>query len=408
MRPLTSAKRCERCLYDSAIPGIAFDDSGVCSYCRIHDQLEVEYPVGDRGRMHLEALADRIRRDGRGKKYDVIVGVSGGCDSSFMLYRAKEMGLRPLAVHFDNTWDSEIAVRNIRRVLKALDVDLHTYVVDNEEYDDLYRALFKAGVPDLEAPTDLALAAVLNMAAEAYGVRYVFEGHSFRTEGISPLGWLYMDARYVASVHQRYGERPLRTFPNLWLRDQFRWMLLRRIQKIRPLYWVDYHKQQAMELLTTKLGWEWYGGHHLENRITAFYHSYFLSRRFGIDTRLLGYSALIRSGQLTREQGLRAIEGPVTYDPGLVDMVKKRLGFSDDEFEHLMTMPRRTHREFETYETTFKRLRWFFWLMYRLDRIPKSFYIKFAAPTVPSEAATELPATPLPLRMAEEDIATKP
>jgi N-acetyl sugar amidotransferase len=399
--------RCARCLYDARIPGITFDADGMCSYCRIHDQLDREYPVGDPGRRKLEALASEVRAAGKGKPYDVVVGVSGGCDSSYMLYTAKQLGLRPLAVHYDNTWDSEVAVRNIRRVLKALDVDLYTYVVDNEEYDDLYRAFFRAGVPDLEAPTDIALAAVLNRAAEEHGIRYVFEGHSFRTEGISPLGWLYMDARYIASVHQRFGQRPLKTFPNLWLRDQVRWMVVRGIQKLRPLYWADYHKAEAMKLLTSKLGWEWYGGHHLENRITAFFHSYFLSRRFGVDTRLLGYSALIRSGQMTREEGLRAIETPREYDGGLVAMVKKRLGFSDEEFEHLMTMPKHTYREFDTYAKTFKRLRPFFWLMYRMDRVPKSFYIKFAAPAATRPTAPVI-AIPNPsLRLAEKDIATK-
>ena len=389
-------RRCARCLYDAHMPGISFDDAGVCSYCRLHDQLDREYPTGVEGIRRLEQLAASIRRSGRGRKYDVVVGVSGGCDSSYLLYKAKELGLRPLAVHFDNTWDSEVAVRNIRRVLTALDVDLFTYVVDNEEYDDIYRSFLRAGVPDIEAPTDIGLAAVLNMAAEQHGIRYIFEGHSFRTEGISPVGWLYMDAKYIASVQGRFGQRPLQTFPNLWLKDQIRWMVVRGIQKIRPLYWLDYHKQDAMDLLTTKLGWQWYGGHHLENRFTAFYHSYFMPRRFGIDTRLLGHSALIRSGQLAREEGLREIETPRTFDPGLVEMVQKRLGLSDDALEELMTMPRHTYREFETYEETFRRLRWFFWLMYKLDRIPKSFYIKFAAaprprPTAPRSAPHSAP-----------------
>jgi N-acetyl sugar amidotransferase len=408
MTPMLDAgRRCARCLYHEQVPGISFDESGVCSYCKLHDDLNREYSVGAEGRRHLERLASTIRRAGRGKPYDVVVGVSGGCDSSYLVYMAKELGLRPLAVHFDNTWDSEIAVRNIRRVLKALDVDLYTYVVDNEEYDDIYRSFLRAGVPDIEAPTDIALAAVLNMAAEKHGVSYVFEGHSFRTEGISPIGWLYMDAKYIASVHDRFGEKPLRTFPNLWLKDQIRWMVVRGIQKIRPLYWMDYHKEDAMQLLTSKLGWQWYGGHHLENRFTAFYHSYFMPRRFGIDTRLLGHSALIRSGQMTREEGLRAISEPRTFEPSLLAMVKKRLGFSDEEFEQLMTMPRHTDREFETYRATFRRLRWFFWLMYRLNRIPKSFYIKFAAPqTAPLTGSALASTTGSPVRTVEKDAAS--
>ena len=155
---------CSRCVYDDSVPSITFDSAGVCNYCHQHDSMEAEYPVGDEGEKRLHAIADEIRREGRGKQYDVIVGVSGGCDSSYMLYKAKELGLRPVAVHFDNTWDSTVAVENIQNVLKALDVDLYTYVVDNEEYDDIYRSFLKAGVRDVEAPTDIGLAVTLNMA----------------------------------------------------------------------------------------------------------------------------------------------------------------------------------------------------------------------------------------------------
>lgn len=375
-----SNRRCTRCLYDLSVSGITFDNAGVCSYCHTHDMLEKEYPTGAEGQRVLEEMADRIRSAGRHKPYDVVVGVSGGCDSSYMLRLAKQLGLRPLAVHFDNTWDSTIAVQNIERVLKAYDVDLFTYVVDNEEYDDIYRSFLEAGVPDIESPTDIALAATLYRACEEYGIRYIFEGHSFRTEGISPLGWLYMDGKYIQSVQRQYGKLPLRTFPNLTILNQLKWMGLKGIRKIRPLYYVDYHKKRAMEILHEETGWEWYGGHHLENRFTAFYHTYFLPRRFGVDGRLLGYSALVRVGQLDRDEGLKLIAGPPEYDAGLIEMVKKRLGFSDDEFERLMNLPRRTYREFKTYKRTFERMRPIFWALYRLDRVPKSFFMKYTRP----------------------------
>jgi len=302
-----------------------------------------------------------------------------------MLYYAKRvLGLRPLAVHFDNTWDSTIAVENINRVLKALDVELYTYVVDNEEYDDLYRSFMQAGVADIEAPTDIGLASVLNIAAVKFGVRYLFEGHSFRTEGISPLGWLYMDGKYIADIQRRFVTRPLKTFPNMPLWRFIKWTAIDQIKKIRPLYYMDYHKQDAMKLLTGELGWQWYGGHHLENRFTAFYHAYFMPKRFGIDARALGYAALVRSGQMPREEGLRLMAEPPVYSPGELAMVKKRLGFSDAEFERLMNLPRKTYRDYKTYKKTFERLRWFFWLMYKLDRVPKSFYMKFTARERPS------------------------
>ncbi len=373
-------RRCSRCLYDETVPNITFDAAGVCNYCHMHDGLEREYPTGEEGRRRLEAIAADIKRAGRGKPYDVVVGVSGGCDSSYTLYLAKELGLRPLAVHFDNTWDSTVAVENIHDVLDRLDVDLYTYVVDNKEYDDIYRSFLKAGVPDVESPTDIGLAVVLNRAAEEHGIKYLFEGHSFRTEGVAPLGWIYMDGKYIESVQRQYGTMPLKTYPNLSLYNFLRWTIITGLKKIRPLYYVDYVKKDAMAFLTRELGWEWYGGHHLENRFTAFWHTYFMPKRYGIDTRLLGYAAMVRSGQMTREQGLDLIAQPQPYDPELIEMVKKRLGFTDDEFEAIMNLPRRTYRDFKTYKPVFERLRPLFWLLYKLNRVPKSFYIKFTAP----------------------------
>lgn len=223
--------RCSICLYDETVPNITFDSQGVCNYCNIHDQLNRDYPTGDEGYRKLKEVAEHIRKENKRREFDVVVGVSGGCDSSYLVLLAKDLGLRPIAAHFDNTWDSTIAVENISNVLKKLDVELFTYVVDNEEYDDIYRSIFKAGVPDLEMPTDLGLAATLNMAAEKYGIRYIFEGHSFRTEGLFPLGWLYMDARYLESIQKKYGNMRIQSFPNLWLSSQLKWMLLKRIKK---------------------------------------------------------------------------------------------------------------------------------------------------------------------------------
>lgn len=373
-------KTCSRCLYDETVPNIRFDENGVCNYCYIHDQLNREYPTGEEGKRRLDAIADEIRRHGRGKQYDVVVGVSGGADSSFMVNLTKELGLRPLAAHFDNTWDSTVAVENIHDVLNKLDVDLYTYVVDNKEYDDLYRSFLQAGVPDTETPTDIGLAAVLNMAAEKYGIKYIFEGHSFRTEGVAPLGWIYMDGKYIHSIQKQFGTMPLKTFPNMLMPSFIKWTAVLGLKKIRPLYYIDYIKKDAMALLTQKLGWEWYGGHHLENRFTAFWHTYFMPKRYAIDTRLLGHAALVRSGQITRQQGLDMLSIPQEYDPELLEVVKKRLGFSDQEFEQLMNLPRRTYRDFKTYKKTFERMRPFWWLMYKLNRVPKSFYIKFCFP----------------------------
>jgi len=371
-------KRCSRCLYDEKTPNISFDSDGVCNYCRQTEQLYQEYPAGAQGEEIVQGIAEQIKKENKNKKFDVIVGVSGGCDSSFLVHKARELGLRPLAVHYDNTWNSTTAVENIHNVLKKLDVELYTYVVDNEEYDDIYRAFLKAGVPDLEAPTDIGFASTLYMAAEKYKIKHIFEGHSFRTEGICPLGWLYMDPKYIQTVHSQFGDLPMKTFPNMWLSLQLKWRLFKRIKLIRPLYHLDHNKKETKEFLKNEFGWQWYGGHHLENRITSFYHTYFLPRRFGIDLRLLGHSALIRAGQMTQEEGLDLISRPPEVDYGIVEMVKKRLGLSDEEFETLMTIPKRSYKEFKTYKQLFEKLRPLFWSMYKMGLVPKSFYIKYA------------------------------
>jgi N-acetyl sugar amidotransferase len=380
-------KRCARCLYDANTPNIAFDESGVCSYCRTHERLDLEYPTGAEGERHLQEIARQIKDEGRGKPYDCVVGISGGCDSSYLLYLTKvQLGLRPIAAHFDNTWDSTIAVENIHNILRRLDIDLYTYVVDNVEYDDLYRSFMRAGVPDVDTPTDIALATTLYMAAAKYGVRHTIEGHSFRTEGISPLGWAYMDAKYIESVHKRYGVVPMKTFPNLWMSKFLYWTAVKKIKKVRPLYYIDYQKEKTKEFLTRELGWKWYGGHHLENRFAAFCHSYLMPRRFKRDLRALGYSALIRSGQMTQAAGVKLLEEPHYLEPEIVELVKKRLGFSDAEFEEVMNLPFHTYREFKTYKKTFEQMRPLFYLMWKAGVIPQSFYMKYTKPD-PAPAA---------------------
>lgn len=389
---------CTRCVYNDQTPGISFDASGVCNYCRVHDTMVQEYPTGPEGDRKLGEIVERIKRAGRGKQYDCVVGVSGGCDSSWMLYKMVEYGLRPLAVHFDNTWNSPIATTNIYNVLEKLDVQLFTYVVNNREYDDIYRSFMLAGVKDVEAPTDIGLAATLYMAAEQHGVKYIIEGHSFRTEGVAPLGWIYMDGKYIQSVHKAYGTRPMKTFPNLEMSKFLRWAAVRNIRRIRPLYYLDYRKDEVKEFLAAELNWEWYGGHHLENRFTAFWHTYFLPQRYGIDARLLGHAALVRSGQLSREEALEDLKTPIEFDPDIVELVKKRLGFNDEEFEAVMQGPRRHYSDFATYKEAFERLRPLFWLLYKLDRVPKSFYMKFTRPD---------PAPPLPEAVREPEPAVR-
>lgn len=371
---------CARCVYDDSIPGITFGEDGTCNYCRLHDEMEAQYPTGQAGDRVLAEMASEIRAAGRGKEFDCIVGVSGGCDSSFLVHKMVELGVRPLAVHFDNTWNSPIASRNIYNVLDKLGLELFTLVVNNREYDDIYRSFMLAGVPDIESPTDIGFMATLYRAAEQHGIKYIVEGHSFRTEGVAPLGFIYMDGRYIRSVHEQFGTMPMLTYPNMPLGKFLKWAAFSGIKRLRPIYYMDYDKDATKAFLAREYEWEWYGGHHLENRFTAFYHSYFLPQRFGMDGRKLGWAAMVRTGELQREKALAMLEEPPFCDPEILELVKKRLGFSDVEFERVMTQPKKTYRDYATYKKTFERLRPLFWALYKLDRVPKSFYVKFAKP----------------------------
>jgi len=377
---LSSPNVCRRCIITSDVPGAAFDADGVCYYCHLHDSLDKQYPIGVESEKALDKFVAELKAAGRGKKYDCIMGVSGGTDSSYLAHLLVKKGVRPLAVHFDNTWNSPTATSNIFAVLDKLGVDLETYVVDNAEYDDIYRSFMLAGVKDIEAPTDIGFMGVLYRAAEKHGIRHIVEGHSFRTEGISPMGWLYMDGGYIKGVHKRFGTVPMKTYPNLDFANFVKWSAFSRIQRTRPLYWIDYNKEDAKRFLADEYGWQWYGGHHLENRFTAFYHTYFLPTRFGINFRQIELSALVRSGQMDRRLAAAQFIEPRHGDPELIAMVKKRIGFDDAGFEHIMTMPKKDYTDYPTYKRRFELLRPFFWLMWKLDRVPKSFYVKFCIP----------------------------
>lgn len=372
---------CSRCIYDSTIPNIEFDDAGVCSYCHQIDDMAERYPNDERGKRHLDELVAQMKKDGKRRKYDAVIGVSGGCDSSYLMHlMSQHYGLRLLAVHFDNTWNSRTATENIHRVTTKLGIDLFTEVVNATEFDDVYLSFLKAGVRDIDCPTDIALAATMGLAAAKFKVKYRIDGHSFRTEGSAPMGLVYMDARYIKSVHKAYGTRSAKSLPKLWLHRQLRWMLLNRVKSVRPLYHLEYDKEAAKKLLTEEYDWTWYGGHHLENRTASFFHSYFAPRRWNSDFRVIGYAAHIRDGRMTREEGLRLMSEPPFLEEGLLDYFKKRLSLSDSEFERLMTLPKAYYVDFPTYKKTFERMRPFFYLMAKADLVPWSFYMKYTVP----------------------------
>lgn len=369
---------CTRCIYDSRIPRISFNDKGECNYCEQYDQMMSEYPTGEEGMAILEKQVEQMKKDGVGKPYDVVIGVSGGADSSYMLHLAKKkFGLRVLAAHFDNTYNSRIAVENIDTVLEKLDIDLYTHVVDNIQYQKIYKSFFKAAVPEIDTPTDIALATVHYEAAAKYNIKYIWEGHSFRTEGITPSGWVYMDARYIERIHEKHGDGDLANLPVLWMDKWIEWMVDYGIQKFRPLYYIDYDKEQVKQFLTEEYGWQWYGGHHMENRTAYFANNYYLPKKFGIDLRYSEYSALCRAGLMDRKDALKKIKEEKPFDEDILEEIKNRCEISDEEWSEIMAAEPSHYTEHETYKKTFEEKKEFFYDLYQKGYVTKSFYYKF-------------------------------
>jgi N-acetyl sugar amidotransferase len=380
MASIENLKICTGCIYDESVPAISFDETGLCNYCEMIKNLTTQYSTGsEKGEVEFQRIIETIKNDGKKRKYDCVVGVSGGTDSSFMIVKAIEWGLRPLAVHYDNTWNTSIATENIRKVLGKLNVDLYTHVVDNRESDDIFLSFFKANVPEIDGPTDIALAETLYRAAAKHKVKYILEGHSFITEGVSPLASAYVDGGYIENVHKQYGKIKMKTFPNMDFLSFMKWILLYRIKKVRPLWYIKYSKDEARDMLEKEYGWKYYGGHHLENRMTAFNHSVYFPQKFGIDQRNNSLSAAVRNGSMGREEALQEYSKPPFVEPELVEYFTKRLGLSAEEYEATMAGPRKSFRDYKTYKRRFERLRPLFLILAKLNLVPMSFYIKYTS-----------------------------
>jgi hypothetical protein len=344
-------------------------------------RLAEQYGTGlAKGQARLAELVRYIRAQGRGRRYDCVIGVSGGTDSSYLVHWAIEQGLRPLAVHYDNTWNTAIATQNIRKVLAGTGVDLYTHVVDNREADDIFRAFFLAGVAEIEAATDLGYAFTLRRAAASHGIRTILEGHSFIEEGITPLGRNYFDGKYIQSIHQRFGRRALRTYPLMTFWRFLSSAVIDRPKFLRPLWYLGYSKQQAQQLLQEHYGWEYYGGHHLENRMTAFCHGIYLPQKFGADLRNNTLAARVRNGALTREAAWAEYNTPPHVERQLLEYFCKRLGLSDAGYRYVMAQPPRSWQDYPTYKRRFERLRPLFAVLARADLVPMSFYLKYCFP----------------------------
>jgi len=355
---------CTRCVMDTSDPWITFDDEGVCCHCRNFDEMARTswFPDETGARMWAD-IAARIRAEGKGLEYDCIMGLSGGVDSSYLAWKVKEWGLRPLVVHVDAGWNSETAVGNIERIVKHCGYDLHTHVVDWEEMRDLQLAYLRSGVPNQDVPQDHVFFASIYHFAIRNGIRCILTGGNMATEGIFPSSWHgnAMDAINLKAIHRRFGERPLKTFNTISFFEYYVWYpFVRKMRTVRPLNYMPYDKAKAMEEMERAFGWRSYGRKHGESLFTRLFQNHYLPVKFGYDKRRPHLSSLIVSGQMTRDEAVRQLAEPL-YDPRelVIDIAYfcKKLRITRGEFDGFMTSPPRHHTEFPTWDRRYRLLK---------------------------------------------------
>ena len=344
---------CTHCILDDRDdPKISFDNKGVCNHCHKYEDDKRFFVIeGEMGKSTWAAMVDKMRGYGRKKKYDCILGLSGGVDSSYMAYLAKKAGLRVLCVHMDNGWNSKEASANIMNIVSKLKFDLHTVVINWNEMRDLQRAYLKSGVLDLDVPADHAIIAVGHLVAMKFRIKYMLSGFNVATESVLPENFNYdkSDSLNMLDIHRKYGDIKLKSFPVFGQKQKLLASYFYQLQSIRPLNWLDYDKRSAIEILKKELNWEPYGQKHFENIFTRFYQGFILPQRFHIDKRKAHLSNLICSGQLSRQQALEDLAMPI-YDHEQLrsdkDYFLSKLGITIDEFNWYMTQPIRQHSEF--------------------------------------------------------------
>ncbi len=373
-------KICVRCILDTTIKDIWFDGHGECKYCKIHNELEKKHPMGPSLTKELDEMVLKIKKFGKNKKYNCIAGVSGGRDSTYVLLTAKKLGLNPLAVHFDNGWNSDISVRNIKKACEKLDIDLYTVVADWEEFKDLQISFLKSSTPDADIPTDYAIYSVLYDVANKEGVKYILNGHSFRTEGTSPISWTYMDPLYVKDVHRKFGKiNKIKSFPHMTLAKLQYFIWAKGIREFRLMEFIDYNKKKVDKVLTEELDWEYYGGHHHENHYTKFFQSYYLPKKFNIDKRKTELSALVRSGQMKRKDAIAEVSASsYHFEQETVSYVINKLGISSEEWEEIMNMPIKSHDDYRTLLPLIRSMKWPIKIATQMKVLPHILYLKYA------------------------------
>lgn len=356
---------CSRCILDTNdYPEITFDNEGVCSVCHIYDDLALKtVKRGNEADEAMNVMLQEIKAKGKGKEYDCLIGVSGGVDSTYLAWKAKEWGLRPLILHVDNGWNTELSVMNIENLVKKLGYDLFTYVIDWNEIRDLQLAYMHASVLDIDIPTDNAYAAAIFKIANEKNIKYIITGHNTVTEGWLPPTFTHFkyDIINLKAIHKKFGKVPMKTFPYLGVTKGWYYMKIKGLKTFSPLNWIDYDKNAVKKFIQEELGWRDYGGKHYENIFTRFYQGYILYKKFGIDKRKSHLSTLICSGQITREEALEEIKkNPYPTEEMLLEdreYLIKKLGITEQEFQYLMDLPVKKHTDYPSILHWYDKLR---------------------------------------------------
>ncbi len=375
----TDLNECKLGIWNETLPGFSLDNEGVSNYAKIQQALMRDYPLGNEGLDSWNAIVKTIQKQGEGKSYDCIIGVSGGTDSSYLLHLAKEWGLRPLAVNLDNGWNSDIAVRNIQDMTRALNIDLETYVVDYEEIKDILKSYLLAGLPWLDNPTDQAIKAVLYRYARAEGIKTILIGTDFRSEGKQPSEWTYGDYKQLSYVHGSFGKVKRKTYPGNTFIMTFWSAYVKKIRLISPFNYLPYDKQSAQEFLERNYNWKYYGEHHHENLFTKWVISYWMYEKFNIDKRIITYSAQVLNGKLSRAEALKIV-AQKPYKPQQIEKdteyVLKKLGLTREEYLNAWNMAAKSFKDYPSYYKTIRKYSGFIKLVakYVLKTKPKLFY----------------------------------
>ena len=347
---------CKRCVMDTSDSKIIFDSNGVCDHCNTFDkEIKPKWDFSEMGLNQFHKKVLEIKKASKNNEHDCIIGMSGGIDSSYLVYAAKEIfNLNPLVFHVDAGWNSQIAVNNIQRLVDVLDLDLYTEVINWEEMKDLQKSFFKSGVPHIDTPQDHAFFATMYKFALKHNIKYILTGANYSTECIrNPIEWMYYqsDSIQIRDIHNRFGSKKLSSFPLTSILKHKIWLpYFKGIKVERPLNFIPYKKSEAKKLLIDKFGWQPYPQKHFESRFTKFYESFWLPKRFGYDVRKVQFSSLIMTGQMSRDDALEELKKP-TYDvkeiEREIEFICNKLEISREDFDSYINLPKKTYQDYK-------------------------------------------------------------